>query len=321
MNELIDKYFAKNITREEKKLLFVAMEKDEALKKEFLQMQNAAALAGLMSRDGDGELGREGKKRFMQLLFRRRLKRTLVLSMKYAAVFCVLIAATYFVTAHYMSEEFGKRYTVVTAPKGQRVKVDLPDGTVAWLSPCSQLRFSGSFNDKERTVELDGATFFDVAKNPDKPFVVEAKQYRVQVLGTKFNISAYAASPDFETDLVEGAVYIYDSNNTGNEIFLQPKEKAMLRGDKLVKCPSYFNNEEYLKNGIVTFQSEPFGRVINQVSLWNGVHFTIKESVDVTKKISGKFRQSDTVESILKALQGATPFKYSIISEDEIIIY
>lgn len=321
MNELIDKYFAKNITREEKKLLFVAMEKDEALKKEFLQMQNAAALAGLMSCDGDGELGREGKKRFMQLLFRRRLKRTLVLSMKYAAVFCVLIAATYFVTAHYMSEEFGKRYTVVTAPKGQRVKVDLPDGTVAWLSPCSQLRFSGSFNDKERTVELDGATFFDVAKNPDKPFVVEAKQYRVQVLGTKFNISAYAASPEFETDLVEGAVYIYDSTNTGNEIFLQPKEKAMLYGDKLVKCPSDFNNEEYLKNGIVSFQSEPFGRVINQVSLWNGVHFTLKESVDVTKKISGKFRQSDSVESILKALQGATPFKYSIISEDEIIIY
>ena len=251
----------------------------------------------------------------------KSFRRALVLSMKYAAVFCVLIAGTFFVTKHYMSEEFGKKYTVVTAPKGQRVKVDLPDGTVAWLSPCSQLRFSGSFNNKDRIVELDGATFFDVAKNPDKPFVVAVKQYRVQVLGTKFNISAYAASPEFETDLLEGAVYVYDSTNAGNEILLKPKEKAVLWGDKLVKRPSDFNNEEYLKNGIVTFQSESFGKVINQVALWNGVHFTIKKTVDLTKKISGKFRQSDTVESILKALQGTTPFKYTIIDENEIIIY
>ncbi|WP_294627003.1 FecR family protein [uncultured Bacteroides sp.] len=321
MNELIDKYFAKRITVEEKQFLFTSMEEDETLKKEFLQMQNAVALAGWVSCDGDGELSREGKKRFMQFLFRKRMKRTLVLSMKYAAVVCLLAVATFFVTAHYMSEQSGRRFTVVTAPKGQRVKVDLPDGTVAWLSPCSQLRFSASFNDKNRIVELDGATFFDVAKNPDKPFVVAAKQYRVQVLGTKFHVSAYAESPEFETDLVEGAVHIYDSNNARNELFLQPKEKAVLCDDKLVKHPSCFDNEEYLKNGIISFQSETFGKVINQVSLWNEVHFTIRQSVDLTKKISGKFRQSDTVESILKALQGVTPFKYTIVDENQIIIY
>lgn len=321
MNELIDKYFAKNITREEKKMLFDSMERDEALRKEFLQLQNATALAGMMSQAGDDEVGRTARKRFMQILFRRRVKRTLVFSMKYAAVFLLLIGVTFFVTKRYVAGEYAKNYTVVTAPKGQRVKVNLPDGTVAWLSPCSRLRFSGSFNERDRRVELDGATFFDVAKNPDKPFIVSAKHYRVQVLGTKFNISAYAASPEFETDLVEGAVHIYDATNARNEVFLQPREKALLWGDKLVKRTSDFNNEEYLKNGVVSFQSEPFGRVIDRVSLWNNVHFTIKRTVDVTTKISGKFRQSDSVESILKALQGATSFKYEIVNDDEIIIY
>ncbi|MCM0373718.1 FecR family protein [Bacteroides fragilis] len=321
MNELIDKYFAGEMTDREKKDLFDRIETDETLKKEFLRMQNIVALTGILSRQDDPEVSRKGKQHFAKLLFRKRLKRTITVSLKYAAVFAVLIAGTFYVTKQYLSEEFGKNYTMITAPKGQRVKVDLPDGTVAWLSPCSSLRLSASFNESDRKVELDGATYFDVAKNPEKPFIVSAKGYRVRVLGTKFNISAYKNSAEFETDLVEGCVHIYDPADIRNEVFLQSKEKAVLWGDRLMKRESDFDNEEYLKNGIVSFLSEPFGRVLNSVALWNDVNFKIERSVNATQRISGKFRQSDSLESILKALQGAMPFKYKIVSEEEIIIY
>ena len=321
MNELIDKYFAGEMTDREKKDLFDRIETDETLKKEFLRMQNVVALTGILSRQDDPEVSRKGKQHFAKLLFRKRLKRTITVSLKYAAVFAVLIAGTFYVTKQYLSEEFGKNYTMITAPKGQRVKVDLPDGTVAWLSPCSSLRLSASFNESDSKVELDGATYFDVAKNPEKPFIVSAKGYRVRVLGTKFNISAYKNSAEFETDLVEGCVHIYDPADIRNEVFLQPKEKAVLWGDRLMKRESDFDNEEYLKNGIVSFLSEPFGRVLNSVALWNDVNFKIERSVNATQRISGKFRQSDSLESILKALQGAMPFKYKIVSEEEIIIY
>ena len=321
MNELIDKYFAGEMTDREKKDLFDRIETDETLKKEFLRMQNVVALTGILSRQDDPEVSRKGKQHFAKLLFRKRLKRTITVSLKYAAVFAVLIAGTFYVTKQYLSEEFGKNYTMITAPKGQRVKVDLPDGTVAWLSPCSSLRLSASFNESDRKVELDGATYFDVAKNLEKPFIVSAKGYRVRVLGTKFNISAYKNSAEFETDLVEGCVHIYDPADIRNEVFLQPKEKAVLWGDRLMKRESDFDNEEYLKNGIVSFLSEPFGRVLNSVALWNDVIFKIERSVNATQRISGKFRQSDSLESILKALQGAMPFKYKIVSEEEIIIF
>ena len=321
MNELIDKYFAGEMTDREKKDLFDRIETDETLKKEFLRMQNVVALTGILSRQDDPEVSRKGKQHFAKLLFRKRLKRTITVSLKYAAVFAVLIAGTFYVTKQYLSEEFGKNYTMITAPKGQRVKVDLPDGTVAWLSPCSSLRLSASFNESDRKVELDGATYFDVAKNLEKPFIVSAKGYRVRVLGTKFNISAYKNSAEFETDLVEGCVHIYDPADIRNEVFLQPKEKAVLWGDRLMKRESDFDNEEYLKNGIVSFLSEPFGRVLNSVALWNDVIFKIERSVNATQRISGKFRQSDSLASILKALQGAMPFKYKIVSEEEIIIY
>ena len=321
MNELLDNDFAGEMTDREKKDLFDRIETDETLKKEFLRMQNVVALTGILSRQDDPEVSRKGKQHFAKLLFRKRLKRTITVSLKYAAVFAVLIAGTFYVTKQYLSEEFGKNYTMITAPKGQRVKVDLPDGTVAWLSPCSSLRLSASFNESDRKVELDGATYFDVAKNPEKPFIVSAKGYRVRVLGTKFNISAYKNSAEFETDLVEGCVHIYDPADIRNEVFLQPKEKAVLWGDRLMKRESDFDNEEYLKNGIVSFLSEPFGRVLNSVALWNDVNFKIERSVNATQRISGKFRQSDSLESILKALQGAMPFKYKIVSEEEIIIY
>ena len=286
MNELIDKYFAGEMTDREKKDLFDRIETDETLKKEFLRMQNVVALTGILSRQDDPEVSRKGKQHFAQLLFRKRLKRTIIVSLKYAAVFAVLIAGTFYVTKQYLSEEFGKNYTMITAPKGQRVKVDLPDGTVAWLSPCSSLRLSASFNESDRKVELDGATYFDVAKNPEKPFIVSAKGYRIRVLGTKFNISAYKNSAEFETDLVEGCVHIYDPTDIRNEVFLQPKEKAVLWGDRLMKRESDFDNEEYLKNGIVSFLSEPFGRVLNSVALWNDVNFKIERSVNATQRIS-----------------------------------
>lgn len=281
MNELIDKYFAGEMTDREKKDLFDRIETDETLKKEFLRMQNVVALTGILSRQDDPEVSRKGKQHFAKLLFRKRLKRTITVSLKYAAVFAVLIAGTFYVTKQYLSEEFGKNYTMITAPKGQRVKVDLPDGTVAWLSPCSSLRLSASFNESDRKVELDGATYFDVAKNLEKPFIVSAKGYRVRVLGTKFNISAYKNSAEFETDLVEGCVHIYDPADIRNEVFLQPKEKAVLWGDRLMKRESDFDNEEYLKNGIVSFLSEPFGRVLNSVALWNDVIFKIERSVSM----------------------------------------
>ena len=184
MSELIDKYFAGEMTCEEKKDLFDRIESDEALKKEFLRMQNVVALTQILSRQDDSETSRKGKQHFMQLLFRKRLKRAITVSLKYAAVFAVLVVGTFYTAKLYLSEEFGKSYTIVTAPKGQRVKIELPDGTIAWLSPCSRLRFAASFNETDRKIELDGATYFDVAKNPEKPFVVSAKGYRIRVLGT-----------------------------------------------------------------------------------------------------------------------------------------
>lgn len=94
-----------------------------------------------------------------------------------------------------------------------------------------------------------------------------------------------------------------------------------LKNGVLVKSASVFNNEEYLKSGIFYFSNKKFSEILDYLALWYKVTFNIKDSAQIDKYVSGKFRQSDDIERILKALQGVHQFKYQINKNNEIKIY
>lgn len=321
MEELLTKYFNGEITDQDKKRLFKAMDTDSSLRKEFYALQNTIALAECLEGDKDSHISQQCYQHFTRRLFRHRVGRWTLHSCKYAALICLVAVATCLLTRHLLVEESEKRYTEITAPSGQRVKVNLPDGTVAWLSPCSTLRYAASFNDKERNVELEGATFFDVAHNAGKPFRISTGNYKITVLGTRFNVMAYSESKRFEIDLIEGSVRIDNEHDPTDRLTLRPHEQAVLRNNRLWKQTSEFNNEEYLKNGIVSFNSRPFSEILDNVALWQGVQFTIEESVDTHRLVTGKFRQSDSLESILRVLQTVADFRFKITDEKHVTIY
>lgn len=321
MDELLTKYFTGEITAHEKKLLFQAMDTDMALREEFYALQNAIAVTGCLEGEKDTDISEVGYKKFSGRLFKYRLGKWMLHSCKYAALVCLVAVSAYFLTRYQLIEEFGKHYTEVSAPSGQRVKVNLPDGTVAWLSPCSTLRYAASFNNKNREVELQGATFFDVAHNADKPFRISTGTYQITVLGTRFNVMAYPESKRFEIDLVEGSVQVDNTNDPTDRLVLRSHEQAILRNNRLCRQVSEFDNEEYLKNGIVSFKSRPFGEILDNVALWQGVKFTVEKEVDIQKSVTGKFRQSDPLESILCVLQSIADFRYKIIDEKHVTIY
>ena len=321
MEELLTKYFTGEITRQEKELLFEAMNTDEAQRKEFYALQNTIALTGCLEEEADRDYGSQSYSQFKKRLFCHRLLRQVLHSCKYAAMIAVVASCVYFLTRYQMNETLSERYTEISAPKGQRVKVNLPDGTVAWLSPCSTLRYAASFNGKDRNVQLEGSTFFDVAHNEKKPFRIATSNYYITVLGTRFNVMAYTESKRFELDLVEGSVRIDNVTDHTDQLVLQPHEQAIVRGNRLCRIASEFDNEEYLRNGIVSFKSKPFGEILDNVALWQGVKLKIDKSVDVNIPVTGKFRQSDSLENILRILQTVTDFQYTIIDERHVTIY
>ena len=79
----------------------------------------------------------------------------------------------------------------VLAEKGQRAFITLPDSTKVWLNSDTKISYPADYGLKERNVTLVGEAYFEVAKNPDKRFIVEAKGMQVEALGTSFNVNAY----------------------------------------------------------------------------------------------------------------------------------
>ena len=92
----------------------------------------------------------------------------------------------------------------IHVPSGQRAELTLSDGTRVCLNSNTTLTFPDHFDRKERRVTLDGEGYFQVAKNEKKPFIVQAKEYEVRVLGTEFNVMMYKDQDFFETVLLKG---------------------------------------------------------------------------------------------------------------------
>ncbi|UZJ66049.1 FecR family protein [Sphingobacterium sp. KU25419] len=83
------------------------------------------------------------------------------------------------------------KYNTLVVPKGGYYKLELSDGTKVWINAMSRLKFPESFGSGERKVQLEGEAYFEVSKDPDRPFIVQANGTDVKVLGTHFNVDAY----------------------------------------------------------------------------------------------------------------------------------
>lgn len=319
MDEQLNKYFTDDLSVEEKNRLFDQINDSEEAKKEYARMQISVALSSMLRQEGDEAWSADKMK---QLKAQVRMKKIRILSMhalKYAAVIIVAILGTWFFTSEHTGNDAD--FTQIEVPAGQRVYVTLADGTEAWLSPRTKVKVPNRFNKDNRVVELDGEGYFSVTKDARRPFIVKTQNYDIKVLGTKFNVFAYSESNRFEADLVEGAVQVYSRSNQEDNLILAPNEKAYLENNRLLKASHIFNNEEYLKNGIFSFTGVPFSEILNYLSLWYNVKFELKNASSLSHKVSGKFRQSDEVKDILKALQGVHRFNYRFMNEKLIEIY
>ena len=321
MNEQLDKYFLGELSDAEKVLLFDRIESDPDSKAEFIRMQNTVTVSKLAGQSEGAEWSGKKMKELETRINRKQARRLYLNLAKYAAVIAILLVNVWLLTDKFIQEEKVPLYTQIKVPTGQRIYMTLQDGTEAWLSPRSVIKIPSEFSKEERSVELDGEGFFSVTKDAKRPFIVKTQGYNIKVLGTKFNVFAYTKSKRFETNLVEGSVQVINNKQPEEHMILKPNEMVSLKDGVLVKSIAAFNNEEYLKSGIFYFSNKKFSEVLDYLTLWYKVKFEVKDSAQIDKYVSGKFRQSDDIERILKALQGVHHFRYKIENNEEIKIY
>jgi len=99
----------------------------------------------------------------------------------------------------------------------------LPDGTEVTMNSLSTLACAEDFNKKERQITFDGEAVFHVAKDADRPFVINVGAYSVTVLGTVFNLSAYTTDDAYTVTLLEGAVKVKYANDS---VIMQPLDEV-----------------------------------------------------------------------------------------------
>lgn len=235
----------------------------------------------------------------------------------------VIVAVSgYFMTTDFIYNK-GAQPQTITVPAGQRAQITLADGTRVWLNSKSTLTYAGNFGRKERNVQLDGEAYFEVAKNKSIPFYVQTEMHNVRVVGTCFNVCAYRDSKEFETTLVEGIVDIYTSDSKQVVTRLQ-KDEFFANYDGRCKktiLPSY----EYLrwKEGLYCFDDVPFSGILDKLEKYYNVKITVTSPRLLTHEgLTGKFREQDGIEHILRAISKEHPFKFRINEEkDSIIIY
>lgn len=228
---------------------------------------------------------------------------------KIAAIFILAFTLAYTFLPDKNQTEPASMQTIFVPP-GQRAELTLTDGTKVWLNAKTTFTFPNKFTADGRNVTLDGEGYFDVTKDPQKPFIVKTKQYDIKVLGTEFNVTAYSASSSFETSLIKGAVEVSSSTSQA-KMTLQPNTRTYVENGILKK--GAIEHETYFlwKEGLICFYDEPVDKMIEKLELYYDVKIDVQNKELLKNRYSGKFRTKDGVEHVLKVLQLSNKFTYT----------
>lgn len=186
----------------------------------------------------------------------------------------------------------------ISTPLGGQYEVVLPDGTKVMLNAASSLTYPLVFG-AERKVTLTGEAYFEVAKDKAHPFKVSSAGQTVTVLGTHFNINAYADEASVKTTLLEGSVEV--AGGAVKERIV-PGEQAMMQGTDLSKRTVDVDKEVAWKNGLFAFDGDDLKTILRQVARWYNVEIVYDGAVS-TEKFYGEIPRESKLADVLKILE------------------
>jgi len=210
-------------------------------------------------------------------------------------------------------------YNTLSTTRGEQTQVRLPDGTLVFLNAESSLRYPTSFAKLDkRQVSLTGEGYFEVAKDKVHPFVVSAKDQQVEVLGTHFNINAYASKSSISTTLLEGSVKV-SNLKTMTSGMLKPGQQSRMKGDQLTVAEVEVDNVTAWKDGFFVFDSENLENILADVSRWYNVEIVYTDESIKKKTFFGSVSKFDNVSKVLKALEGTKAVSFEIKGKQIIV--
>ncbi|MFY7829323.1 MAG: FecR family protein [Flectobacillus sp.] len=198
------------------------------------------------------------------------------------------------------------------ANPGERIKVILPDGSIVTLQGGSSITYNSDFQDSIRKVELNGQAFFEVVKNPQKPFVVQSKHLRTRVLGTSFCVNDFEKDVTGKVAVRTGKVSMSVVENDQSEILTPSKMGVWHEAQKQIEVSSFdLKSELAWKDNILYFSKEDMPSVLSKIEAWYGVKITVDSSLKLKGRYSGEF-YDESLENVLTGVGFTSGFDFEI---------
>ncbi|RYY29557.1 MAG: DUF4974 domain-containing protein [Sphingobacteriaceae bacterium] len=235
-----------------------------------------------------------------------------------AAVFIGVFSAILFSVLHQPKPQ--ETYITYTVPYKTTKTLVFEDGSKAVLNAGTTLKYPKHFGGKTREITLDGEAFFQVVHLSNKPFIVHSGKLQTQVLGTSFNVDAYAKSASMKVTVVTGKVAVKEAS-TGKQYMLTPNQQAVFSTTKASFKKVLIadaENKIAWQDGKLIFEDATLDEVASQLSLKFGVPTTLSNPQLKNCRISAVF-QHKQLSQILEVVTKLTNSSYNLQSDKAVI--
>lgn len=200
----------------------------------------------------------------------------------------------------------------IIIPYGKRSDITLADGTHIWLNSGSQISYPVTFSDKSREVYLLGEAFFDVKKDPARPFIVYTKDIKLKVLGTRFNVSSFANDATTQAVLLTGKITAVKSKGFSATYELLPGERIVFNKVEEVLTKDKVDVELYSSwiNGYLIFRNEPVTGIFNKLERSYNKHIVVEIGLE-NVTFSGKLDLIEDLDKVLENIAFTSSFNVS----------
>jgi transmembrane sensor len=211
-----------------------------------------------------------------------------------------------------------KMMNEVIIPYGSKSMLTLGDGTKVWLNAGSKLAFPTVFTGVRREVYMEGDAYFEVAHDPGKPFIVNAGEVSLNVLGTRFYLSSYSSEEEVIAVLMEGSVAIRENSAfklSRNEALLEPGQKAIYtRNNKEISVKEESDPDIYIAwtEGWFQFDKESLYTVFRKLERYYDIDIVYDVTFVSDDMISGKLDLKDSIPDVMRTLARLADISYRI---------
>ncbi|MGQ7871106.1 FecR family protein [Sunxiuqinia sp. sy24] len=205
-------------------------------------------------------------------------------------------------------------YNTINVPIGGEYRLTLSDGTTVYLNSMTTLKYPVQFGQINREVELIGEAYFEVARNTVKPFIVNTKEMRLEVLGTSFNVNAYKDSKSIITTLVEGKVKLSHSQNGAKEQILNPNEQVVMDNlsGNIIRRKVDVTNYISWKDGQLVFHDMALEDIMVLLARWYSVKVFYMNPEVKSIRFSGSLDRYDEIRQFIDIIEATQKVKVEI---------